>query len=284
MKNIKILLIWLAVWSFIDPLAGQNLKFMTYNIRLDVASDGDDDWNHRRDFMVGQIKFYAPDVFGIQEGLPHQVDYLQEKLTAYQHEGIGREGVGKGEASSIFYDKRKFSVKQSHTFWLSPTPDSISMGWDAACLRVCTAILLKNKQTGQRFWVFNTHLDHMGQKARDNGIDLILKKIQAFNAEKLPIVFMGDLNSEPQSSVVVRLRKELLDTGEASEMPSFGPSGTFNGFKFNEPVTKLIDYIFISRNSGIAVRKHAVLSDSRNLHYPSDHLAVYVELGFGRRN
>lgn len=258
----------------------QTVKLLTYNLRLDVASDGDNDWPHRRDFLVGQIKFYAPDIFGTQEGLPHQIEFLQKSFPNYDSEGTGREGGGKGESTHIFFDRSKFSLKKSHTFWLSTTPDTVSMGWDAACLRVCTAVLLKEKHTKRQFWVFNTHLDHMGEMARQNGIDLILKKMAAFNDAHLPVIFMGDLNSEPESVVVKRLRKEMLDTREASEMPPFGPSGTFNGFKFEESVTKLIDYIFVSRSPKIRVKKYAVLSDSKNLHYPSDHLPVWAEIEF----
>ncbi len=258
----------------------QSVKVMTYNVRLDVASDGENDWTHRRDFLVSQIRFYEPDILGTQEGLPHQIEYLQKKLPQFNSEGIGREGGGKGESTHIFYNKTKFSLKASHTFWLSPTPDSVSMGWDAACLRVCTAVLLKNKVSKKQFWVFNTHLDHVGETARRNSIELILNKIREFNPGKLPVVFMGDLNSEPESFVVVRIKKELSDTREISETQAFGPDGSFNGFKFGEPVTKLIDYIFISPQA-FQIRKFAVLSDSNNLRYPSDHLPVFVEMDFG---
>ena len=79
----------------------QTLKLMTYNIRLDVAVDGDNDWNHRKDFFSSQIQFYAPDIFGIQEALPNQVTDLENTLRNYDHVGIGRDGEGKGEASAI---------------------------------------------------------------------------------------------------------------------------------------------------------------------------------------
>ena len=74
------------------------------------------------------------------------------------------------------------------------------------------------------------------------------------------------------------MKKEMDDSRDVSAEKPFGPSGTFNAFKHNEPVTRLIDYIFISRASGIKVKKYAVLSDSKDLRYPSDHLPVYAEL------
>ena len=45
----------------------QILKVMTYNIRLDVAVDGENDWAHRKGFFTSQIKFYEPDFLGVQE-------------------------------------------------------------------------------------------------------------------------------------------------------------------------------------------------------------------------
>lgn len=53
--------------------SAQNLKIMTYNIRLDVASDGEKDWTHRKDFFASQIQFYEPDIFGVQEAKPNNI-------------------------------------------------------------------------------------------------------------------------------------------------------------------------------------------------------------------
>lgn len=259
-------------------LQAQSLKLMTYNIRLDVASDGENDWDHRRFFMVSQINFYEPDILGIQEGLPHQVLFLQKHLGHYEREGLAREGNGRGEASTIFYNRLKFVALQSHTFWLSPTPDSVSMGWDAACLRVCTAVLLKERKTKRQFWVFNTHLDHVGEVARANSVELILNKIKTFNSRNLPVIFMGDLNATPDSPIIARLKTELDDTRARVGDDVLGPLGTFTGFKFGEPNPKLIDYIFVSRTPGLTVRKYAVLDESRNQRYPSDHFPIFVEI------
>ncbi|WP_181954046.1 endonuclease/exonuclease/phosphatase family protein [Flavobacterium cellulosilyticum] len=258
----------------------QSLKLMTYNVRLDIDGDGENDWTHRKDFFSEQMQFYEPDIFGVQESKPNQVNDIAIALPQYDNIGIGREGNGKGESSSIYYKKERFKVLETNTFWLSETPDKISRGWDAAFNRVCTYGLFKDVKTKKIFWVFNTHLDHIGELARTNGIQLILSKMEALNTKKYPVVFMGDFNSKPTDDRIVALKKEMNDTRDISKVKPFGPSGTFNGFKHNEAVTDLIDYIFISKNSSLQVNKYAVLSDSKELRYPSDHLPVYVEISY----
>lgn len=257
---------------------GQSLKMMTYNIRLDVASDGENAWSNRKDYFNAQVGFYSPDIFGIQEALPNQVMDIASALPHYNRFGIGREENGTGEACTIFYKKDRFQVQQTHTFWLSETPDKVSRGWDAACNRVCTYGLFKDLKTKKMFWVFNLHLDHMGEVARVKGVELVLSKMQEINRQKYPAFLMGDFNSEPNTRQIGEIKKVMDDTGEVSKEKPFGPSGTFNAFKHNEPVTLLLDYIFISKNSGLTVQKQAVLSDSKDLKYPSDHLPVWIEV------
>jgi endonuclease/exonuclease/phosphatase family metal-dependent hydrolase len=163
---------------------------------------------------------------------------------------------------------------------LSETPEIISKGWDAALNRICTYALLKENKTKQIFWIFNTHLDHQGEIARTKGIALILYKIKMLNTQNYPVIFMGDFNSEPTEERIINLKKLMIDSQEISEENPFGPTGTFNGFKHIEAVTKRIDYIFLSKESNFKVYKYAVLSDSKDLKYPSDHLPVYVEIRF----
>jgi endonuclease/exonuclease/phosphatase family metal-dependent hydrolase len=269
--------IFLALSTF---SMAQNVKIMTYNIRLNVESDGENAWPKRKDYFCSQIRFYEPDIFGIQEALPSQVEDISTLMPSYNFVGIGRDGLGKGESSNIFYKKDRFELLQESTFWLSETPNKISKGWDAALNRVCTYALLKDKKTKKTFWVFNTHLDHIGEQARTNSIQLIQSKIQSLNTDDFPVVFMGDFNSEPTENRMVNLKNDMIDTYEVSKDKPFGPTGTFNGFKHNEAVTKRIDYIFLSKTNTPQVLKYAVLSDSKDLKYPSDHLPVFVEMNF----
>ena len=267
-----------SVLLFTFVAGAQSLKVMTYNIRLDVAVDGENDWNHRKGFFSSQIRFYEPDIWGVQEATPNEMDDLDKLLPEYSHVGIGRDGVGKGEASAIFFKKDRFKVSNEQTFWLSETPDKISKGWDASYIRICTYALFKDKQTKQTFWVFNTHLDNNGVLARTKGVEMILAKMKEVNKKNYPAIFTGDFNSEPDSELLINLKKVMTDSREASEQKPFGPVGSFNAFKYNEPVTRLIDYIFVDNSKRFRIKKYAILSDSMNLRFPSDHFPVFVEM------
>jgi endonuclease/exonuclease/phosphatase family metal-dependent hydrolase len=91
---------------------------------------------------------------------------------------------------------------------------------------------------------------------------------------------MGDFNSEPSTERIISLQSKMNDSREIAIQKPFGPTGTFNGFKHNEPVTILIDYIFVSKNNTLKINKYAVLSDSKDLKYPSDHLPVFIEVNY----
>ncbi|OXB09087.1 endonuclease/exonuclease/phosphatase [Flavobacterium plurextorum] len=275
-KNTIVLVVMMLLVS--GAFYGQNLKIMTYNIRLNVASDGENAWPNRKDYFMSQVQFYSPDIFGVQEATPSQVIDIESGMPKYSKFGIGREEGGTGEACTIYYKKDRFKLQESNTFWLSETPNVVSRGWDAACNRVCTYGLFTDLKTKKTFYVFNLHLDHMGEVARVKGVQVVLEKIKTINTKKYPVFLMGDFNSEPNTPQIAEIKKVMDDTRDVSKEKPFGPSGTFNNFKHNEPVTLLIDYIFISKNSGLKVQKHAVLSDSKDLKYPSDHLPVLIEI------
>jgi endonuclease/exonuclease/phosphatase family metal-dependent hydrolase len=275
----KLVIITLTIFLSATSSYGQNIKLMTYNIRMDNPKDGENAWPNRKENFVNQILFYAPDVIGIQEGLEHQVLYLDTHLKNYKYVGVGRADVkekGVGEYSAIFYNPQNFKELKSGTFWLSETPDKPSRGWDASLNRICTYILLKNKESGQKFWVFNTHFDHRGVNARKNSASLIIQKINSINKEKLPVFLMGDLNLQPDEVPIQLLAKELNDSKAISQLPPYGPIGTFNGFDACKNINKRIDYIFTSKDN-ITVKKYAVLADVNDVKYPSDHFPVFIE-------
>ena len=269
----RISILFFFYFAIINP---QEIKVITYNIRLDIQSDGENRWDNRKEMLTGQVLFHEPDFLGVQEALPNQMNYLAKALTQYAFIGEGRDGENKGEYSAIFYNTTKYKVIEEGTFWLSETPDKVSKGWDAAYNRICTYGLFEDKNSGAKIYIFNTHFDHVGNQARINSAKLILEKISEINKLGIPFVLMGDFNLE-EGSESIQLLSDHLNDSKTIAKTVFGPNGTFNAFEFTKPVVKRIDYIFVPQ-SGVAVNKYAVLSDSKDCRYPSDHLPVYIEL------
>ncbi|MFD2916910.1 endonuclease/exonuclease/phosphatase family protein [Psychroserpens luteus] len=259
--------------------APKHLKVMTYNMRLDVASDGENAWPNRKDFFSSQVLFLEPDILGVQEARPNQIEDLNASLTNYKYIGIGRDGEKKGEYSAIYYNSKKIKVEQENTFWLSQTPNELSKGWDAAYPRICTYGLFTLLENNEKIWVFNTHLDHIGAEAQKEGIKLILKKIKSINTENLPVIVMGDFNVEPNSEVISSTKTAMNDSRDLAKV-KFGSNGTFNGFNYDEPASRRIDYILLSKSSNLKVNKYAVFSSAIDAKFPSDHFPVFIELEY----
>jgi endonuclease/exonuclease/phosphatase family metal-dependent hydrolase len=264
----------------INALAQEEVKVMSYNIRLDVASDGENRWDARKDKVAALMNYYEADFIGEQEVQHHQLQYLSEQLKQYNHIGVGRDdGKEAGEYSCIFYNKEKFKLIQQSTFWLSQTPNSVSFGWNAACRRVCTYGLFQSKQTKQMLWVFNTHFDHLGDTARIESAKLITEKINQLTKEKgYPIAVTGDFNSKPDEAPAMYMNEHFQNARNISKEKPYGPADTWEAFEFNKKPNGCIDYIFISNDKRWTVKKFATITDSYDMKYPSDHFPILATL------
>lgn len=256
--------------------SAQDLQFMTYNIRYDNPADGENQWSQRRSAVVELIRDYAPQVLGIQEGLHRQVVFLDSSLVDYTYVGVGRDdGKQKGEYSAIYFDTTRVQCLESGTFWLSETPEQISVGWDAALERVCTWGRFLDKQSSREYYVFNTHFDHKGSVARQESAKLIIHKIKELNPASLPVVLMGDFNAQPAEAPIQVLVTYVQDALPVAPQKPIDPAGTFNGFDPASPMERRIDYIFTRGVETIAY-EHIDRRRADELHV-SDHLPVYLK-------
>ena len=258
--------------------AQTTIKAMSFNIRLDAASDGENRWDLRKNRVAGLMQYHEPDFIGTQEVLHHQLTYLDSSLLQYSFIGVARDdGKTLGEYSCIFYNKEKYIPIKKSTFWLAPKSDSVCMGWDAVCNRVCTYGLFKNKKTNQVVWVFNTHFDHVGKIARIESAKLILQKIKELNVKNDPVILLGDFNLRPSEEPIQKIASEMNNARENSKMV-YGNIDTWNAFKFKEKPNGGIDYIFVNKHQKLVVEKFATITDSYDLKYPSDHFPVMATI------
>jgi endonuclease/exonuclease/phosphatase family metal-dependent hydrolase len=258
-------------------MSGQ-LNIITYNIRLNTPSDGENAWPYRKDKVISLLKFHEADIFCLQEVLDDQMRDVDSAFQNFTYVGVGRDdGKKAGEYSPVFYNKERFVEISSGNFWLSETPGVPGLGWDAACIRICSWVLLEEITSNRKIRVFNTHFDHIGVEARKNAADLIITEIKKAE-DGNPVILCGDFNLPPESVPVKKLSAYLFDSYTISKMPPYGPAGTWAGFSYDGEVGKRIDYIFVSKE--IEVKRFAILTDSENRRFYSDHLPVFVEIEF----
>ena len=137
----------------------ESIRVMTFNIRYDNPDDGANAWPKRKDLVANLIRFYEPDMIGVQEALYGQILDIQESLPDYEWFGVGRDDGDKaGEFIPIFYNTKKFILVEKGHFWLSENCEKPGLGWDAACNRITTWGKFQSKVSGKKFFVFNTHM------------------------------------------------------------------------------------------------------------------------------
>lgn len=263
-----------AAAAFTACSSATTLNVMTFNMRYDNPEDGADNWRFRRERVAEVIKSNDIDIFGAQEMLYNQLNDLKGLLPEYGDVGVGREdGAEAGEFNPVFYKKERFTPLESGTFWLSETPEVAgSKGWDGACERIATWIVLRDRDGAELLFI-NTHLDHVGQQARDKGVNLLMERIESLRGAR-PVILTGDFNSEPGSSVIAHVQKSgvLRDTkGVAAQ--TLGTSWSFSDFgHLPEAERELIDYIFVSGD--VETARYEVLPDTLGGGYVSDHAPV----------
>ena len=251
-----------------------SLSVMTFNMRYDNPEDGQNNWRFRRERIAGVIKAQEVDVLGTQELLSNQFNDLSGLLTGYQGVGVGRlDGAESGEYCAVFFRKDRFTLLDSGTFWLSETPEVVgSLGWDGACERIATWVVLRDRD-GRELFFIDTHLDHVGQVARDEGVSLLMKRIETLSGGR-PVILTGDFNSEPGSSVVAHVQKDgVLRDAKAIAAQRSGTDWSFSDFgQIPEAERPLLDYIFVSGD--IEAVRYEVLPDIFDGGYVSDHAPV----------
>lgn len=278
MKKILISLAFLCTVT-LGAAAGDKvakpLKVISFNIRLVNKDDGTNNWLYRYPATFEMMEKEMPDVMGVQEMLPMQREMIKEYFNGkYKCIGVGREdGKSEGECMGIWYNPKTISILKWGTFWLSETPSKPSKGWDGACYRTATWAVCRYQ--GKKFIIVNTHLDHVGEEAQRNGIELVAARAKALAAkEKLPIVITGDFNLDENRSVLIddfsaqfcNARRTAAETDK---------SYTFNGWGRSQST---IDYIFYE---GFTCSSFSVLKKKyAEKPFISDHFPCRAEFEF----
>lgn len=248
------------------------LKIVSFNIRGGNDPDGHS-VEERQPRLYSVVKRVYPDVVGLQEYRPTWDAFFADSfLKEYDMYNQYRGKNEMLESSPILWRKDKFECVKQGTFWLSDTPEKESKGWDERydVCRICSYVVLKEKQTGKKFAFMNTHFG-FGDQCQIKSARLICeysKKISDF-----PTVCTGDFNMKPDSCGYGEITKCLVDLNKVTANET-GP--TFHGYDPEKPNAKHIDYIFI--DGCVKPISYEILRDVFDGKYPSDHYGLLCNI------
>lgn len=256
-----------------SELKDGEIRVMSCNLRCKNTSDlGKKSWYYRADLIMKNIQDEYPGIIGFQECTKYQYPYLCESLPEYDSVITYRDSSKNAEGCPVFYRKDLYTLIDKGSFWLSETPDEMSIDWGSACYRICSYVVLEEKESGKQFAVFNTHLDHISEEARINGIKVVLDKIEQFGG--MPSVLMGDFNAEEDSETYRSAVENFSDTKYLTEKTM--TSATYQNWG-KALDNDCIDYVMVSK-SGFTVNEYKVVQTTYDGVYPSDHFPLSVSL------
>lgn len=261
------------------PLQKQDVVVMSFNIPYFSDSETSEikRWNYRKAAIASLIKQKKPMILGMQEFRKDpQIDYLDSQISdEYARIGVGRDdGANGGDFSLIYYRKDALELIKTGDFWMSTTPNVPSFGWGAAHRRLTTWGHFRLKSNGKEILLYNTHLAHDVQKAKEESVKMMADSISRRITDKVKTVIVtGDFNEnttnvvfKPFFNVVWSTRDEAASTDKEGTVNSWLPGRT----------TQIIDHIFY-RNC--FPKSFDVITDSQDgVALMSDHYPVIGEL------
>ena len=246
-------------------------------------------WENSRDIVAQMIIDADWDIFGVQEGgnlvrkeLPQLVKEKGGKYKWWWQQpdpSIPDSEDTKNLANGMVWRKDRFKVTNKQVFWLSPTPDTPSKAWEEKVRhwRFVMSANVKDKRTGIEFIFMVTHCPLM-ISTREKSAHLIIEREKMLNPDNKVVIFVGDMNSQPEMPYSQIIRTHFTDTRDIAEQVV--GSGTMNGATMRTtPLTKTIDYVYIRGNQlKYKVTEHKVYLNQYmvgdKLLYPSDHCPV----------
>ena len=257
----------------------EKASVMSFNIRIQLPSDtGEQNWESRKGECVKAIRKYAPDIIGLQEATAGQKSFMIKELSKYIIiDGNAKPGTINEETESafnpIFFRADRFELLDYGSFWLNEDQTPEKKGWDAEYVRTANWVKLRFRKSGQIIFLFNTHFDNTGAKARLESAVLMVEKIKEIAGSDAVVFLTGDFNAKSGDKALKPISTYLQEAAETVKKADKAPS--FNDFGRKGGKSGSIDHIF-HRNAE-AKTFNVVDEPKFGVKYISDHYPVFSE-------
>lgn len=307
MKKFFLLLAAVAVVVAVDAKPktekGLDLRVGTYNVWAHYARQGlvkrgkaleARSWDNSKEAVAKLIVKIDCDLIGMQEvsGVCRDdLAKLVKKAGGKQYKlwwvNTYPEGHKREVGNAIFYNKKSLKLENQAIYYLSPTPEVMSKGWDEKrYYRAALTTVVTHKKTGKKFFFVATH-GPLAKGAKGPAGDVLVEIDKRYNKEDLPTIVLGDMNSRPGDAFHQNMLKHYEDAFLVAEKKC-GTIGTFNsaaGSDKNFTISdRRIDHIYVhSTDKGeVKVKEYVVNRDKVKIKgvevYPSDHNPVIANL------
>lgn len=252
-----------------------NTKIVTFNLRNSYVNDYDsiNGFSHRAGMVCDKILDEKPDVIAFQEIKQPALTLLKRMLPEYLFLGHFRNADYSGEGLYTAIRTESIELLGLEVIWLSPTPYIAGSRFSdqSECPRTCVMTHIRNKNTGEMMRIYNVHLDHISNSARELGMSAVFDYVEEQNKKlSLPYIILGDLNATPDSGVIKMCNDADGIFDATRDIPY-----TFHAFGQKQ---SKIDYIFLSDNFKKRVADCSAWTEEFDGIYLSDHFPVSVTI------
>lgn len=230
-------------------------RVMSFNIMCSgCRPEGFSDWDVRVPWIGDTMRRHDPDLLGVQELFSAdevaQIEAeLQGAYTSIWFKKPDPMSLDYADAA-IFYRSERFEELEHGFYWLSPHPDTpYSTGFDPPQLpRLVVWARLRALAEDAEFVFATTHFDN-NSPSQELSAPLVLDRTASL-AASLPVILVGDFNSQPADQAYAILTGGVMGAGPHLD-DTFALAGAWRGDSNLDPPpvwdpAQRIDHIFVA--------------------------------------
>lgn len=253
------------------------MKLLTFNVRIDLSSDGVNDWNHRLKAVAEVINSGKYSVVGLQEPNMSMLKSLIALCPGYGFTGIARDE--NGEMNPVIFNLESVRLLTSETIWLSDTLYMVSKFPDSHFNRIATIATFEERGSMRMFRFVNTHLDYADETVQKKQMEVLIKYLNSrVSMKKFPCILVGDFNATPEKPVLSLIKESRIGHSVLSSIYeneiTHATYHQFTGETKGDP----IDYGFFTNH--FRKSQFKIITEQFFQRYPSDHFPIEFSIDF----
>ena len=260
------------------------LNVGSFHLRFQPTADqGELSWDNRKSYVARTIIDFKYDIVGVNEmNAGSQQEDMKSLLPEYSFVEWGGNSStvpNQGTVNAVLFRTDKFDLLEEGHYFLCTDPSKSLISWDNSSgnKRFAVWAKLRVKETGELFYYFITHLDHLGSDARNEGTRINIEKVRSISGH-YPAIICGDHNSSAIRYPFYDLCSAYLsDSRKVSEAPFPWPKdGTLCKWDPEKKDGTRLDYVWVK---GMKVHTYNHINETFGRGVtPSDHFPVIVSI------